>query len=92
MTALMSSYSVVARGMQDMQRTWLETVQRSVQSSAKAPQAMLESSDLCEIAQRQRDLMRESMDALLEGNGRMLHLVGKMAEEAARSIEHRGRA
>jgi phasin family protein len=91
MTALLSSYSVVVRGMQDVQRTWLETVQRSVQSSVRAPQTMIGASDPCEVAQRQHDLMRESMDALLEGNGRLLHQVGKLVEDAARSIEERAR-
>src|SRR4051812_36286248 len=31
-SALMSSYSVVAKGMQEMQRAWLDTVQKSVQT------------------------------------------------------------
>ncbi len=91
MTVLLSSCSAVASGFQDVQRTWLETMQRSLQSSMNAPRALLGASDLSEVAQRQRDAWRDSFDALLEGNGRMLHVIGKMAEDAARSIEARGR-
>jgi len=89
MTALLSSCSVVAKGLQDIQRAWLETMQKSLQPSVKAPQTMLRWSNFSDIAQSHRDLLRESMAALLEGNVRMLRIAGKIAEEAAHEIEDR---
>ena len=91
MTALLSSYSVVAKGMQEIQRCWLDSVQKSVQATAKAPQSMLRCSTLSELARTHRDLMREGMEVLLESNARMLRLAGKIAEDAARPIEDRAR-
>jgi len=89
-SALLASYSTVAKGFQEIQRAWLETLQKSLQTSARAPQ-MLRWSSFSDIAQSHRDLLRESMDALLEGNARMLRIAGKTAEEAARPIEGRAR-
>jgi len=74
-----------------MQRTWIETMQKSLQSSVKAPQTMLKWSNFSDMAQSHRELMRESMDALLEGNVRLLRIAGKIAEDAARPIEERAR-
>lgn len=91
MSALMSSYSVVAKGMQDMQRAWLDSVQKSVQTGAKAPQDMMRATTLSELARIQRDLMRQGMEVLLEGNAKLLRLAGKIAEDAARPIEDRAR-
>jgi hypothetical protein len=91
MSALLSSYSVVAKGMQEMQRVWLDSIQKSVQTAAKAPQTMLRSTTLSELARTHRDLMREGMEVLLDGNARMLRIAGKIAEDAARPIEDRAR-
>jgi hypothetical protein len=91
MSALLSSYSVVAKGMQDIQRAWLDSVQKSVQTGAKAPQDMMRATTLSELARIQRDLMRQGMEVLLEGNAKMLRLAGKIAEDAARPIEDRAR-
>jgi hypothetical protein len=91
MTALLSSCSVVAKGLQDIQRVWLETIQKSLQSSVKAPQSMLRWSNFSDIAQSHRDLLRESMETLLEGNARALRIAGKIAEDAAHEIERRNR-
>jgi hypothetical protein len=91
MTALLSSYSVMAKGLQEMQRAWIETVQKSLQTSAQAPQSMLRWSTFSDMAQGHRDLLRESMGMLLESNARMLRIAGKIAEDAARPIEDRAR-
>jgi len=91
MSALLSSCSVVARGLQEIQRAWFDTLQKSWQSSAKAPQTMLRCSSFSQVAESHRDLLRESLDAWLEGNARMLRLAGKIAEDAARPIESRAR-
>ncbi|MBV8169603.1 MAG: phasin family protein [Alphaproteobacteria bacterium] len=91
MSALLSSYSVVAKGMQDMQRAWLDSMQKSVQTGAKAPQDMMRATTLSELARIHRDLLRQGMEVLLEGNARMLRLCGKIAEDAARPIEDRAR-
>src|SRR5262249_18757198 len=86
---LLSAASVVAKGMQEMQRTWIEAVQQSLQTSARAPQTMLRCKTFSEIAETHRDLLRESMDAWMQGNARLLRLAGKIAEDAARPIEGR---
>jgi hypothetical protein len=90
-TALLSSYSVVAKGLQELQRAWIDTFQKSLQTNAKAPQNMLRCTSFSEIAQAHRDLMRENMDALLAGNAQLLRIAGKIAEDAARPIESRAR-
>ncbi len=89
--ALLSSYSVVAKGLQEMQRAWIDTVQKSLQTGAKAPQTMLRCTTFSQIAETHRDLMRESMEAWLDGNARLFRLAGKIAEDAARPIESRAR-
>ena len=91
MTALLSSVSVVAKGMQEIQRAWIDTLQQSLQATAKAPQTMLRCSTFSEMAASHRDLLRESMESWLQGNARMLRLAGKIAEDAARPIEGRAR-
>jgi hypothetical protein len=91
MTALLSSYSVVAKGMQEMQRTWFDAMQKSVQATAKAPETMMRCTTLSDLARTQRDLMRQGMEVLLDGNARLLRLAGKIAEDAARPIEDRAR-
>ena len=48
-------------------------------------------STFSDVAQGHRDLIRESMDALLQGNARLLRIAGKIAEDAARPIEDRTR-
>jgi hypothetical protein len=90
-SALLSSCSVMAKGMQEIQRTWLEALQKSWQTGAKAPQTMLSCSTFSQVAESHRTLLRESMDAWLEGNARVLRLAGKIAEDAARPIESRAR-
>jgi hypothetical protein len=89
-SALLNSYSTVAKGFQEIQRAWLETLQKSLQTGVKAPQ-MLRWSSFSEMAQSHRDLLRESMETLLEGNARVLRIAGRTAEEAARPIEGRAR-
>jgi hypothetical protein len=89
--ALLSSYSVVAKGLQEMQRAWMEAVQKSLQTGAKAPQTMLRCTTFSQIAETHRELMRESMDAWLEGNAKLFRMAGKIAEDAARPIENRAR-
>jgi hypothetical protein len=91
MTALLSSYSVMAKGLQDIQRAWIDALQRSLRTGAKAPQSMLGCTSFSDVAATHRELIRESMDAWLEGNARMLRLAGKIAEDAARPIEMRAR-
>jgi hypothetical protein len=91
MTALLSSYSVVAKGMQEMQRTWFDAVQKSVQATAKAPETMMRCTTLSDLARTHSDLMRQGMEVLLDGNARLLRLAGKIAEDAARPIEDRAR-
>jgi len=86
--ALLSSYSTVAKGLQEIQNVWLETLQRSLQNSVQAPQR-LRWSTFSEIAQSHRDMLRESMGQLLETNARVLRIAGKTAEDAARPIEGR---
>ncbi len=90
-TALLSSCSVVAKGMQEIQRAWIEALQQSLQTTARAPQTMLRCTSFSEIAASHRDLMRESMDTWLQGNARLLRLAGKIAEDAALPIEGRTR-
>ena len=90
-TALLSSYSAVAKGIQEIQRAWIDALQKSLQANAKAPQTMLRCTSFSEIAQAHRDLMRENMDALLAGNAQLWRIAGKIAEDAARPIESRAR-
>jgi hypothetical protein len=90
-TALLSSYSVVAKGFQEIHRAWIDALQKSFQTSAKAPQTMLRCTSFSEIAQAHRDLMRENMDTLLAGNAQIWRIAGKIAEDAARPIESRAR-
>ena len=89
--ALLSSASVVAKGMQEIQRAWIDALQQSLQATARAPQTMLRCTTFSEMAATHRDLLRESMDTWLQGNARLLRLAGKIAEDAARPIEGRAR-
>jgi len=90
-SALLSSCSAVAKGIQELQRAWIDAFQKSLQANAKAPQTMLRCTSFSEIAQAHRDLMRENMDTLLAGNAQLLRIAGKIAEDAARPIENRAR-
>jgi hypothetical protein len=91
MAALLSSYSVVAKGLQEIQHVWIDALQKTLQRSVQAPQR-LRWSNFSEIAQSHRDMLRENMGNLLEANARVLRIAGKTAEEAARPIEGRAKS
>lgn len=91
MTALLASASVITQGMQEMQRVWIESLQRSIQTGAKAPQSMLRCTSFQEVAQIQGNLLRENMDTLLESSTRLLRIASRIAQDAARPIEDRAR-
>src|SRR5262249_44698409 len=89
--ALLSSASVGAKGMQEIQRARIDALQQSLQTPAPAPPTMLRCTTFSEMAATHRDLLRESMDTWLQGDARLLRLAGKIAEDAARPIEGRAR-
>jgi len=87
MNALLSAYAVLASGAQEIQRTYLEVLQRSMEMAAAGQHDLMQCKSLSDVAEVQRDLMRKNLDEWLEGGSKLLHVSSRIVEDAVRPIE-----
>jgi hypothetical protein len=87
--ALLSAYAVLANGAQEIQRTYLEVLQHSMEVATAGQREFLHCKNLSDVAELQRDLLRKNIDEWLEGGSKLLRVSGRIAEDAVRPIEDR---
>lgn len=87
MNALLSAYAVMASGAQEIQKTYLDILQRSFAMATTGPGELMRCANLSEVAGVQQDLLRKSLDEWLESSSKLLRVSGKVAEDAVRPIE-----
>jgi phasin family protein len=85
--AMVSSALVMGRGIQKLQRAWLEMLDRSMQSAAQRPRDLLRCKTLTEVAEVQRELYADTVNNVFESSGRLLDLASRAAQEAARPLQ-----
>jgi hypothetical protein len=89
--ALMSSAMVWTRGMQKMQRAWLEMIDHSMERAAHRPQDLLRCKTLVEVAEVQRHLYTAVIDNALESSSRLFELASGAAQDAVRPLQSQHR-
>jgi hypothetical protein len=85
--ALFASYVALGRGMQQMQHTWLETMDHTLENAVRKPQDMLRCSNVIELAEVQRDLYLEGLHHAFETNSRLLEMAGRVVQDAVRPMQ-----
>ena len=91
MSALLSAYAVLATGAQEIQRTYLEVLQRSFEMATTGPREIMRCSSLSEVAELQQGMLRKGIDEWLDSSSKLLKTSGRIAEDVVRPIEERVR-
>ncbi len=87
--AIATCSTVAAGGMTEMRQAWMDWLTRSLRTSARASQELFRCTTLEQLADVQRNFLKESFDNLLEGGAQMLRISGRISEDARRPIEDR---
>ncbi len=87
--ALLASTALVAKGAEDIAKTWLGFTQRSVLDGTAAAKAIAEAKTLREAVAAQGDYARASFDSLVAESGKVSEISVKVADEALRPIRAR---
>lgn len=87
--AVMLSGSIVARGVEDLGKAWLDLGQHSLQRSVAIAQALAGVRTLQELIELQTDLARATLDRLLAESVRISELSAKVANEAVAPLQAR---
>lgn len=90
LSALLAASSAMLQGWQELQRAWIDTMERTLRASAQAPQSLLRAGSLPELMRVHESLLRETLETMMAGSRRMLEITGRTARDAARPIEQRG--
>ena len=84
--AIAECSSVLAQGMQDISREWLDWAQKRMQRQLEGMDALLGSRTAQELMAAQSDLMRGNLELLLDSGRRIAERSVQMAEEAAEKV------
>ena len=87
MRVMLSAYSVIAGGLQEMQKTYVEALQRSMEMAASGPREMMQCKSLSDLASLQRDLLRRGLDEWFESGSKLIGVSSRIAEDAMRPVE-----
>jgi hypothetical protein len=87
--ALFASWTVLGRGVQEMQHAWLEILDRATERGARKPQDLLRCKSIEEVAEIQRDLWTDSVSHALEASSTLLQIAGRITQEAMRPLQNR---
>jgi hypothetical protein len=85
--ALLSSYMTFGRGLQHMQRAWIEMIDHSMENAAHKPQDVLRCKNIVELAEVQRDLYLDAINHAFSTTSRLLDLAGRTAQDAVRPLQ-----
>ncbi len=89
MRAMLSTYSAIAGGLQEIQKTYVEALQRSMEMAANGPREMMQCKSFSELASLQRDLLRRGIDEWFESGSKLIGVSSRIAEDAMRPVEER---
>ena len=89
MQAIATCSSIAAGGMGEMRHAWMDWLSRSLRVGARASEQLLRCTTIEQLADIQRNFLKESLDSLLEGSAQMLRISSRITEDAARPIEDR---
>ncbi|MBV9653378.1 MAG: hypothetical protein JOZ42_02315 [Acetobacteraceae bacterium] len=89
--ALASTYAQLGRGMQNLQKTYVELLERASRRAASRPLDFMRCKSAEDFARVQRDMYVDSLNYSLEATGTLLEAAGAIAQEALASLQDRGR-
>lgn len=92
MDAILQSGARLAKGMQDVGWEMMQFSQNSLRMQIKAANELMTCRSVEDMVQVQRDLMRESVDTLLNESARLLEISSNVATEALSPLNQRGQA
>lgn len=87
--AIATCSTVAAGGLTEIRHAWMDWFGRSLRTSARASQDLFRCTTIEQLADVQRNFLKESFDNLLEGSAQMLRISGRISEDAGRPIEDR---
>ena len=87
--ALLTSWTSLGRGVQEMQHAWLEMLDRATERSTRKPQDLLRCKSVEEVAQIQRDLWVDSVSHAMEASSTLLQIAGRVTQDAMRPLQSR---
>ncbi|HEX5327599.1 MAG TPA: phasin family protein [Acetobacteraceae bacterium] len=87
--ALFASWTSLGRGMQEMQRAWLEMLDRATDHGTRKPQDLLRCKSMPEMAEIQRDLWLDSVNHAIETSSTLLRIAGRATQDAMRPLQGR---
>lgn len=90
MDAILQSGARLARGMQDVGWEMMQFSQQSLRMQLKAANDLMTCRSIEDMVQVQRDLMRESVDSLLQESAKLLELSSNVATDALDPLSQRG--
>jgi hypothetical protein len=90
--ALARTYVQMGRGMQGLQKTYVELLERASRRAASRPLEFLRCRSVEEFAQVQRDMYVDSLNYSLEATGTLLEAAGAVAQDALKSLHERTQA
>jgi hypothetical protein len=89
MRVMLSAYSAIAGGLQEIQKTYVEALQRSMEMAANGPREMMQCKSFSDLASLQRDFLRRGLDEWFESGSKMIGVSSRIAEDAMRPAEDR---
>jgi len=82
MQTLFASWTTFGRGMQQMQVTYLQLLDRTLKGASHKPQDLLRAKSVEEFAAIQRDLYIDTVNYALEASSTLLQMAAGVAQEA----------
>jgi hypothetical protein len=86
--ALFSSWMAMGRGLQQVQRAWLEIFDQSMEHAVHKPQDLLRCKTIVEVAEVQRDLYVDAVSQAITSSSRLLEMVNHTARDAMRPLQN----
>lgn len=87
--AMATCSTIALGGMSEMRQAWVDWLNRTLRTNARASQELLRCTTLEQAAGVHRAFLQESLDNLLEGSAEMLRISSRISEDACRPIEDR---
>jgi len=80
----------LARGLQQMQQTWLTLLDRSFKEASRKPQDLLRCKSLVELADTQREIYVDAVERAIDSSSTMLQLTERVMRDALAPLQARG--
>jgi hypothetical protein len=84
---LLSVYTNYAHGLLEMQQAYADLIHRSMELTQRVTRELIRCTSPSDLAEVQRDMLREGMDQVFEGTTKILQASSKAAGDAIRPIE-----